>query len=82
MCAKIFTPASNLKKMVLRGGTKLRRCGSYPLPLSTTRNQVLVAENGVLKKEISYLKGLMIQTNNDRMALNDIGKCFECLTHF
>ena len=63
MCAKIFTPASNLKKMVVRGGPKLRRCRSDPLSLSTTRNQALVAENGVMKKEISYLKGLMIQTN-------------------
>ena len=73
--------ASNLKKMVHRGGTKLRRCGSYPLALSTTRNQALVAENGVLKKENSYLKGLMMQTTNDRMTLNDIGKCNSLLNY-
>ena len=72
--------ASNLKKMVHRGGTKLRRCGSYPLALSTTRNQALVAENGVLNKENSYLKGL-VQTTNDRMTLNDIGKCNSLLNY-
>ena len=65
--------ASNLKKM------ELKRSRRNPLLLSTTRknkNQALVAENGVLNQEVSYLKSQMIQTCNDRMALNDIGKCF------
>ena len=69
--------ACNLKKMELKR-TKLKRSRSYPLPLSTTRknkNQALVAEN-VLNQEVSYLKSQMIQTCNDRVALNDIGKCF------
>ena len=38
------------------------------------QNQDLVTENSVLNEEISYLKCLMIQTNNDRMAFNEIGK--------
>ena len=70
--------ASNLMKMELKR-SKLKRSRSYPLPLSTTRknkNQALVAENGVLNQEVSYLKSQMIQTCNDRVALNDIGKCF------
>ena len=76
--------ASNLtsQKMVLVVGTKLKRSISYPPPLSTRREikskllQAVMAENRDLYKEISRLKGLAIQTNNERMALNDIGKCF------
>ena len=62
--------ASNVKKM------ELKRSRSYPLPLCTRKNQALLAEIGILNQEVSYLKGLMIQISNDRMALNDIGKCF------
>ena len=41
-----------------------------------------MAENHELYKEISQLKGLLIKAQNERMALNDIGKCFWYFDHF
>ena len=57
-------------------------------PISTTGKkksnllQDVMAENHELYKEISQLKGLLIKAQNERMALNDIGKCFWYFDHF